>query len=57
MFSRVKRILGRPRLSTVTSIETYFGAVAKPGEYSGPTFEEAQKDFRQIHSRFSEFRN
>ena len=38
MISRVKRILGRPRLSTATSIETYFGAVNKPGEYSGPHF-------------------
>ena len=27
------------------------------GEFSGPTFEEAQKDFREIHSRFSAFRN
>ena len=57
MINRVKRILGRPRLSTATSIETYFGSVHKPGEYSGPTFEEAQKDFREIHSRFSTFRS
>ena len=57
MINRVKRILGRPRLSTATSIETYFGNVHKPGEYSGPTFEEAQKDFREIHSRFSAFRS
>ena len=57
MINRVKRILGRPRLSTATSIETYFGTVNKPGESSGPTFEEAQKDFREIHSRFSAFRN
>ena len=57
MFSRVRKILGRPRLSTATSIEGYFGAVNRPGEFSGPTFEEAQKDFREIHSRFSAFRN
>ncbi len=57
MINRFKRILGRPRLSSATSIETYFGSVHKPGEGSGPTFEEAQKDFREIHSRFSAFRN
>ena len=57
MINRVKRILGRPRLSTATSIETYFGSVHKPGDYSGPTFEEARKDFREIHSRFSSFRS
>lgn len=57
MMNRVKRILGRPRLSTATSIETYFGAVNKPGECGGPTFEEAQKDFREIHTRFSCYRN
>lgn len=57
MINRVKRMLGRPRLSTATSVESYFGAVNKPGESGGPTFEEAQKDFREIHSRFSAFRN
>lgn len=57
MMNRVKKMLGRPRLSTATSLETYFGAVNKPGDYCGPTFEEAQKDFRDIHSRFSAFRN
>lgn len=53
MMNRVKRMLGRPRLSTATSVESYFGAVNKPGESGGPTFEEAQKDFRSIHSRLS----
>ena len=53
MMNRVKRVLGRPRLSTATSVESYFGAVNKPGESGGPTFEEAQKDFRDIHSRLS----
>ncbi len=57
MINRVKRILGRPRLSTATSIESYFGTVNRPGDYGGPTFEEAQKDFREIHSRFSAFRS
>ena len=57
MINRVKRILGRLRLSTATSLESYFGTVNKPGDYSGPTFEEAQKDFREIHSRFSAFRS
>ncbi len=53
MMNRVKRMLSRPRLSTATSVESYFGAVNKPGESGGPTFEEAQKDFRDIHSRLS----
>lgn len=57
MINRVRRILGRPRLSTATSIETYYGAVSRPGEYGSPTFEEAQKDFREIHSRLSNLRN
>ena len=57
MMNRVKRVLGRPRLSTATSVESYFGAVNRPGASGGPTFEEAQKDFREIHSRFSAFRN
>ena len=57
MMNRMKRMLGRPRLSTATSVESYFGAVSKPGESGGPTFEEAQKDFRDIHSRFSTFRS
>ena len=57
MMNRVKRMLGSPRLSTATSIETYFGAVSKPGESGGPTFEEAQKDFRDIHSRLSSLRS
>ena len=55
MISRVKRILGRPRLSSWNSLESYFGAVQKSGEYTGPTFEEARKDFRDVHSRFSRF--
>ena len=57
MMNRVKRMLGRPRLSTATSVESYYGAVSKPGESGGPTFEEAQKDFRDIHSRFSTYRS
>ena len=57
MMNRVKRMLGRPRLSTATSVESYFGAVNRPGESGGPTFEEAQKDFRSIHSRLSSLHN
>ena len=57
MMNRVKRMLGRPRLSTATSVESYFGAVNRPGESGGPTFEEAQKDFRDIHSRLSSLHN
>ena len=53
MMNRVKKMLGRSRLSTVTSVESYFGAVNKPGESGGPTFEEAQRDFRDIHGRLS----
>ena len=56
MLNRVKRIFVRPRPSTSTSMETYFDTVNRPGSYGGPTFEEAQKDFRQIYSRLSSLR-
>ncbi len=57
MLNRVKNIFGKPRLSSTTSLETYYGTVNKPGSYGGPTFEEAQKDFREIHGRLSNFRS
>ena len=55
MINRIKRILSTQRLSAATGIETYFGTVNKPGDYSGPTFDEAQKDFREIHRRYSRY--
>lgn len=51
MINRVKRIFGRPRVSA--SVDAYFDSVQRPGTYGGPTFEEAQKDFRQIHGKFA----
>ena len=57
MLNRVKNIFGKPRLSPSTSVENYFGTVNKPGSYAGPTFEEAQKDFREMHGRLSNFRS
>ncbi len=55
MINRIKRILSTQRLSAATGIETYFGTVNKPGDYSGPTFDEAQKDFREIHRRYARY--
>ncbi len=55
MINRVKRMLVRAGASS--AMDAYFRNVSKHADHYGPTFAEAQRDFRDMSRRYSKFPN
>ncbi len=54
MITRVKRIFGMPHFST--GVDAYYNSVHRTRSGIGPTYTEAQRDFRELARRYSHSR-